>query len=607
MMKLGFPGIVATIASAFLAVCSGQQQAGGGEGPPGSDAGIDAGAAADAGADAGSLCDTRGNSPQVAFTSPLQGAQLSGNINISLQVSGDCPIVKVDFFADSASIGSDTSAPWDVTWDTASLANANYTLRAIASDSKAQTGEATVEVFVQQTCGAGDDCPPNVRIVNPAANSTVCGLITLGATATDDHDVPQVTFYLGTDALGVAPQSPYFRDWDSRSVANGDYTIAAEATDTSQNKTRHTIRIRVSNQAGQNCVNKPTVAFASPPPDPQGRPVCVKGTVQLAAEARDDGYVTEVKYAVERNILAGAAPQPPNWNAQWDTSQHSEGAQELKAIAKDNDGLSGEAVLQVQVDRTAPSVTLAVSDAGFSSGGPVGLSVQVSDGTGCGVDRVVYDLTGPEDASVTASTSPYSASWNPTGKPSGAYTARATTYDRAGNFRTSDAGAITLDRPPSLSITSPYSGQTVSGIRTVSVSASDDLSTPTLSLYVDGQINAATFYGGAATWDTTQHGYGSHVLAVLARDSRNQVTDASVTVTVDQPLTVACKVIACSACSCSPGDGGCYCGGAGGCYCDGDGCWVTADGGIVYREAFGTVTIRATVTDDEASDRVERL
>ncbi|MGZ6005541.1 MAG: galactose oxidase-like domain-containing protein [Candidatus Saccharimonadales bacterium] len=89
--------------------------------------------------------------------------------------------------------------------------------------------------------------------------------------------------------------------------------------------------------------------------------------------------------------------------------------------------------------------------------------------------------------------------------------------------------------PPSVSITAPSSGSTVTGKITLSATASDDVSVPSVQFQIDsanfGAPIAAAPYD--LSWDTQLSSNGTHTLTAIAIDgSGNKTTSAPVTVTV---------------------------------------------------------------------------
>jgi hypothetical protein len=99
----------------------------------------------------------------------------------------------------------------------------------------------------------------------------------------------------------------------------------------------------------------------------------------------------------------------------------------------------------------------------------------------------------------------------------------------------------TLDRckqdadagPPSVRITSPGTGATVTGVTTVAVDATDDTRVEKVDLWVDGALKAIDVSAPYAfSWDATNVAAGTHLLEARAYDTAgNRVASAKVSVT----------------------------------------------------------------------------
>src|SRR5262249_27368733 len=102
------------------------------------------------------------------------------------------------------------------------------------------------------------------------------------------------------------------------------------------------------------------------------------------------------------------------------------------------------------------------------------------------------------------------------------------------------SAAVTGDTvPPTVSITAPTGGSTVSGTTTVSANASDDVGVVGVQFKVDGTNIGAedTTAPYSVSWNTTTVGNGSHTLTAVARDGNNSTTSSPVTVTVTNTVS----------------------------------------------------------------------
>jgi hypothetical protein len=102
------------------------------------------------------------------------------------------------------------------------------------------------------------------------------------------------------------------------------------------------------------------------------------------------------------------------------------------------------------------------------------------------------------------------------------------------------AGASADTTPPTVSLTAPVSGATVSGSVLVAASASDNVGVTSVQLKLDGANLGSAFSSSpySGTLDTTTIANGSHTLTATARDAAgNQATATSVTITVNNTVT----------------------------------------------------------------------
>jgi hypothetical protein len=89
--------------------------------------------------------------PTVAITSPANGATVTGSVKITANASDSgSGIAQVSFYADGVLIGTKSSAPYSVSWNTKKVARGQHTLVAIAQDvaGNSQTS-ASIQVTVR--------------------------------------------------------------------------------------------------------------------------------------------------------------------------------------------------------------------------------------------------------------------------------------------------------------------------------------------------------------------------------------------------------------------------------------------------------------------------
>ena len=87
-------------------------------------------------------------SPVVNITSPANGASVSGTINIQANATDNTGVNSVSYSIDGVAIGSSSSSPYTVSWNSASVAAGIHTINASASDAAGNVGSSSIQVTV---------------------------------------------------------------------------------------------------------------------------------------------------------------------------------------------------------------------------------------------------------------------------------------------------------------------------------------------------------------------------------------------------------------------------------------------------------------------------
>jgi len=311
-----------------------------------------------------------------------------------------------------------------------------------------------------------------------------------------------------------------------------------------------------SQTAGSTDANFTTAADTTPPSVSITSPTAgatLSGAVSLTASATDDVAVASVQFQLDGANLGTLDVAAP-YAFSWDTTKSSNGTHTLKAIAKDGVGNTGtSAAVTVSVnnstpDTTPPTVSITTPANGATVLSTVTVSANAADNVS--VASVQFQLDGANVGTLDVA-SPYTFSWDTTKSANGSHTLKAVAKDGAGNTGTSAAVTVTVNNstpdttPPTVSITAPANGATVSSTVTVSANAADNVSVANVQFQLDGanlgSLDTTSPY--SVSWDTTTASNGSHTLRAIATDpSNNSAISASVTVQVSNsstPPTVA--------------------------------------------------------------------
>jgi hypothetical protein len=187
--------------------------------------------------------------PTVAITSPAANANLTGTLRVAASATDNVAVLGVQFFVDGAAYGvEDTSAPYEVMWNTAEHANTSHSVTARARDAAGNTTvSAAVSVNVSNSAPL-DNVRPNVTLTSPTNGQTVSGTITLAAAATDNVGISSVVFSVDGSALNAEDTtSPYSATLDTTRLTNGQHYVQALARDRAGNSQLAQVSVTVAN------------------------------------------------------------------------------------------------------------------------------------------------------------------------------------------------------------------------------------------------------------------------------------------------------------------------------------------------------------------------
>ena len=327
--------------------------------------------------------------PSVTLTNPAAGASFPAPATFSVQADAsdsDGTVTNVEFFANSTSLGSDTTAPFTATAN--NLPAGSYALTARATD---DGGLTTTSAPVNVTVTAGAQ-PPSVTITNPSsgANFSAPATFLVEAEASDsDGTVTNVEFFANAISVGTDTSAPF--SVMANNLAAGGYALTARATDDSGlTTTSAPVNITVTG-----VTQPPSVSITNPT---NGAVFSADASVTIEATANDaDGTVAQVEFFDGTNSI-GVDPSTP-YSV---TTTFYPGAHPLTAIATDNQGastISAEVMITVNSLRiTNPiaeripkgDLTIELQTIADGLAAPIGMTVP-DDGSG---RMFVYDQAG---------------------------------------------------------------------------------------------------------------------------------------------------------------------------------------------------------------------
>ena len=297
---------------------------------------------------------------------------------------------------------------------------------------------------------------------------------------------------------------------------------------------------------GENCANPPdiyppTVSITSPANNSTH-----SGTITVSANAVDDvggSGIDRVEFYVNGTLRGTDSSSP--YQHSLDTTTLTPGSHNLMARAYDVAGnMTSSSVIAINVtappDTTQPTVSITSPANNSTHSGTITVSANASDNVG--VTRVEFFINGQLIS--TDMSSPYTASLNTNNYTNGQYALTARAYDAANNNRTSSTVNITINNtttpppdttPPTVSLTSPTAGSTISGTHTMTATAGDNVGVTRVEFYIDGTLrNTDTSAPFSYNVNTTTLSNGNHTFRARAYDAANNSTwSTTITATVN--------------------------------------------------------------------------
>jgi hypothetical protein len=364
--------------------------------------------------------------PTVSITSPANSSTVAGPTNITINATAsdsNGSIASVAFYSGTQLLSTDNTSPYSFVWN--NVLAGTYTIRANATDNGGATSTAQVSITVT------GNTPPVVNITAPANNAILFAPanINITATASDANGtITNVTFFNGTQQLGIDNSSPYSFVWNN--VAVGNYTIRAIATDNQGATANSQVTISV-------VANVPPVVNITAPAN--NATLMAPANITISATATDqNGTVSSVTFFNGTQQLGVDNSSPYSFAL----NNVAAGIYTLRAVATDNQGATATSQITVNVVSNIPpgvSITSPVNNASFNAPATIMLRATASDQNGSITSVTFY--RGTTQLNVD-NTSPYEFNW--TNVPAGTYSITAVARDNQNATTTSSPVSISV-------------------------------------------------------------------------------------------------------------------------------------------------------------------
>ncbi len=396
--------------------------------------------------------------------------------------------------------------------------------------------------------GGGDTQPPTVSITNPINGATVSSTVIISANASDNVAVASVQFFVDGAAIGTDGAPPYTFSWDSTSVSNGTHTITAKATDTSGNAASASITVTVMNigngggglgQVIQTCGNQAyankNVACTFGNAIQAGNVIVVYGSGSIGSSTGSISGCgltwTYLKQDAATGYVSAYAPVTNTSGCTLTMSESNSPSDESYVNAIEVSGIT------TTVDGNSYSYNTNPGQSSYATPDII---------TTSGNDFVIGSwlvLSNNQYGSPTVNSpfAPLSFSAGNNGlitydnqsTPGSIFaTINTNNYSNQGlqtvAFKTSGSGGGGDTQAPTVSITAPSSGSTVSSTISVQASASDNVGVTEVQFLLDGSVSATDLSSPYTwSWNTASSSNGPHTLSAKAYDAAGNVGTAT--------------------------------------------------------------------------------
>ena len=402
---------------------------------------------------------------------------------------------------------------------------------------------------------AADSVAPSVSLVSPTGGDSLSGRVDVVAAATDNDGVSAVQFLLDGRPLAAMMTEPYATVLDTRVLANGAHAIAAMAWDRTGNTSTATIAVGVNNSTSRDLVAaygfNETSGILGADISGNGHTGFLNGPTWTTAGK----YGGALSFSGQSLLIVNDSQDLRLANGMtleaWVRPSTSAGSQAV--LLKERPGDVSYALYSaVSGGAGQAQVTDAVLTRKTSTTGTLPLNTWT-------YLAVTYDGTSLRayingTLSSTVAAGAIFSTNNPLFIGGSAYRGdffsglidEVRIYNRAlapDEIATDMATPVVTDAaPPTVQLTAPLAGATVSGgAVSIAANASDDIGVVGVQFQIDGvnlgSQDSTAPYG--TTWDSRTVANGTHVVTAIAKDAADKTGTSSVSVTVTNPPTIS--------------------------------------------------------------------
>ena len=368
--------------------------------------------------------------PMGSIISPPSGITVSGDVEIIVSAVDNIAMGEVEIFINGDLIITDDEQPYEYTWDTTlEDEDAEHIISVVLIDLAGNETSLNPITVVVDNDPPGDETPPIILIIEPAAGQNISGTVSIEISATDENGIGHIDFFIDGDSVYTDVSYPYNYSWDSETVSDDeDHIIGVMGYDLAGNAApAPPITVFVDNFDNV----YPTGQILSPYAGQT-----VSGTITIEIAASDNVGVDYVNLSIDGSSRIILDEYP--YTYQWDTTNESDDEDHVisAVIADISENFTYISPVSVFVnndvdDTTPPVAVISYPLSGQTVSGTVMFTVLAEDNYG--VDDVEFYIDG--ESVGTDSSDPYDYEWDTTPLENGSqHTLSAAVTDESGNY-----------------------------------------------------------------------------------------------------------------------------------------------------------------------------
>jgi hypothetical protein len=290
-----------------------------------------------------------------AFTSPAEGATVSGATTVSMSASGGSPTYSFTLRIDGAAVLSQSGpgATASFAWDTRGYADGAHTLSLSVTDGGGRSASAARSVTVAN----GSTGALTVALTTPSPGQTVSGTVWANVWVEPPYGTAPYTYTLtaaGATVWTETSSSAHMAlPWETVKTPDGPQTFTASVRDAAGRTGAASVAVTVQNGGGGASL---AAGFSSP-----SEGATATGTTGVGMTASGGSAAYTYVLEIDGIPVFTTTTSATTASYAWDTTTAARGAHTLRLTLTDRVGSRATATRTVAVDNGASTGTLAAA------------------------------------------------------------------------------------------------------------------------------------------------------------------------------------------------------------------------------------------------------